>query len=132
MRKLFVIISPLALIMGVCGMLKADDPASAPPSGQSQSWGSLDANGKYNEFVEQNVGLAKDADATGIEAVIYAAAVLRDRDPQAQIDFFTKTLQESKSRPIQREIRMALFQIYRQQGQSDNALDQLHQLMIDQ
>ena len=78
------------------------------------------------------MGLAKDADATGIEAVIYAAAVLRDRDPQAQIDFFTKTLQESKSRPIQREIRMALFQIYRQQGQNDNALDQLHQLMIDQ
>ena len=64
--------------------------------------------------------------------MIYAAAVLRDRDSQAQIDFFTKALQESKSRPIQREIRMALFQIYRQQGQNDNALDQLHQLMIDQ
>jgi len=27
------VVAPLMLVMGVCGMLKADDPASAPPSG---------------------------------------------------------------------------------------------------
>jgi hypothetical protein len=127
-----MIVAPLALTIGVCGLLKADDPAAAPPIGQSQGWGSLDANNKYNEFVEQNVGLAKDADATGVEAVIYAAAIFHDKEPQAQIDFFTKALQDTKSRPVQREIRFALFQMYRQQGTDDKALDQLHQLMMDQ
>ena len=132
MRKLLVIAAPVALTIGVCGMLKADDPTTAPSNGQPHGWGSVDGSIKYNEFLEQNVRLAKDADATGVEAVIYAAAMFHDKDPQAEIDFCTKALQDTKSRPVQREIRLELFQKYRQLGMDDKALDQLQQLMMDQ
>jgi hypothetical protein len=132
MRKLLVIAAPVALTIGVCGMLKADDPTTAPSYGQSHGWGSVDATIKYNEFLEQNVRLAKDADATGVEAVIYAAAMFHDKEPQAQIDFLTKALQNTKSRPVQREIRLELFRKYRQEEMDDKALDQLQQLMMDQ
>lgn len=134
MNKLLLIVALLALGASVCGMLKADDPAAAPLAGVRQGPGpdSLQANNEYASFVEHNAEIAKDAEATGVEGVIYAAALLRDKEPQVQIDFFTKALHDSKLRPVQREIRFALFQIYRQQGQNDKALDQLRQLMMDQ
>jgi hypothetical protein len=128
MKKLLAIMAPLALGVCFCGMLQADD--SAPPVAGSGDI--YQANNSYTWFVEHNAAIAKDADATGVDAVVTAAALLREKEPQVQIDFFTKALQDCKSRPVQRQIRMALIQVYRLSGQSDMALDECHDLMMDQ
>jgi len=57
---------------------------------------------------------------------------LKARDPQVSIDFFNKALYDVKNRAVQRQIRMTLYDIYKEQGQSDKALDQLQELMMDQ
>jgi hypothetical protein len=127
MRKSLAIIGPLTLAAAISGILKADvgiapvQPLSTLPGGNDYIW-----------WVEQNAAIAKDPEAAGVEAVIDAATLLHDREPQVQIDFFNKALYETKMRPVQREIRMALYQIYKQQGQNDKAMDQLQQLMLDQ
>lgn len=131
MKKQHVLIAA-ALAAGVCGMLRAEGPVAPSFTGQSMQEDRMRDSTEYNEFVQQNAALAKDADSTGVEAVIYAAAALRSKTPEEQIQFFNGVLQETKSRPVQREIRFALYEMYRAQGQVDKELDQLHQLIIDQ
>ena len=131
MKKLLAFVAPIALGAGICGMLRADD--SAPPAPTvSQSGDSYLAADQYTWYVEHESAIAKDAESTGVQAVLEAAAFLHDREPQVQIDFFNKALYDSKMRPVQREIRMELFKLYKQQGQSDKATEQLQALMNDQ
>jgi len=131
MKKLWAIIAPLALGAGICGLLRADDSQPPVPTiGQKED--DYQTSNEYLWFLEHNAAMAKDPEAMGVQAVFYAKALLNGREPQVQIDFFNKALYDTKMRPVQREIRMALCQIYKQQGQNDKAMDQLQQLMMDQ
>lgn len=128
MKKLAAIMAPLALAACVCGILRADD---SPPPTASQGSSVNDTNA-YLWSVEHSAAVAKDADASGVQAVMEAKDLLRSKEPQVEIDFFTKTLYDVKSRAVQREIRMTLSKLYKEQGQTDKAMDQLQQLMMDQ
>jgi lipopolysaccharide biosynthesis regulator YciM len=124
MKKLAAVAAPAALAGLICGMLKADD--SAPPAANPGD------PAAFVWYIEHSAAVAKDADASGVAAVLEAKELLRSKEPQVEIDFFNKALYDTKSRPIQREIRMTLADLYKAQGQNDKALDQLQQLMMDQ
>ena len=49
-----------------------------------------------------------------VQAVIEANELLKSRDPQVALDFFNKALYDTKSRPVQREIRIVLYQRHHQ------------------
>jgi lipopolysaccharide biosynthesis regulator YciM len=127
MKKLLAMLAPLAVAAGVCGMLKADD-APPTPTG-SDAW---TASNQYTWGIEHTAAIAKDPDAVAVQAVIEANDLLKSKDPQVAIDFFTKALYDSKNRPAQREIRLVLCHLYKSQGQNDKALDQLQQLIEPQ
>jgi thioredoxin-like negative regulator of GroEL len=127
MKKWTAMLAPIALAAGICGMLRADDSAPPVPSQAADSWQSKD---DYVWWVEHQAAIAKDADAAGVQAAIEAKAVMGTGQPA--IDFFTKALYDTKSRPVQRQIRLTLFDLYKSQGQNDKALDQLLLLMADQ
>ncbi|HEX4053455.1 MAG TPA: hypothetical protein VHX86_04245 [Tepidisphaeraceae bacterium] len=129
MRKLAAIVAPVALAVCIGGMLNADD--SAPPASPDKQ----DAWVAENSFlwgVEHTAAIAKDPDAAGIEAVFAARALLKTKEPQVAIDFFNKALYDSKSRTVQREIRIVLCHLYEDQGQNDKALDEAQMLIADQ
>jgi lipopolysaccharide biosynthesis regulator YciM len=123
MKKLLKWTAPVALAACVCGLLKAD-VAVPPPS--------LLPGNDYVWFVEHTAAVAKDPDASAVRAVIEAKDLLKGKEPQVAIDFFMKALYDTKSRAVQREIRMTLYQLYKDQGQTDKALDQLQQLIVGQ
>ena len=125
MKKLTAVLAPLALAGCICGMLRADD--SSPPQTAS-----ADAADAYIWRIEHTAAVAKDADASGVQAVMAARELFHGKDPQVEIDYFTKMLYETRLRPVQREIRIILAELYKGQGQDDKALDQLQQLMMDQ
>ena len=129
MRKLTAILAPIALAAGICGMLKADD--SAPPPDPSQTTDSWQVKDEYVWWVEHQSAIANDAGMSGVQAVIEAKNLLGAKG-QPAIDFFTKALYDSKNRTVQRQIRLTLFDLYKEHGQTDKALDQLQQLMMDQ
>jgi hypothetical protein len=127
MKKLLMLLAAVMLGTGVCGMLKADD--AMPPAGVP---GSVDAKNAYLWGIEHSAMIAKDPDASGVMAVDSAQNLLRNQQPQMQLDFFNKALYETKNRAVQRAIRFELYKLYQGQGQNDKALDQLEQLMMDQ
>jgi hypothetical protein len=126
MRKLSFLIVPIAVAVGIGGLLRADDTqppvASAIPSDAYNS----DA---YIWYVEHYAAVAKDSETAGVAAVLKAQDVLKGRDPQVAIDFYTKALYDAKSPTVQRAVRFQLFELYKAQGQNDKALDQLQQLI---
>jgi hypothetical protein len=123
MNRILALAAPVAVAACVCGLLKADD---APPQAVASP-----AN-DYVWFVEHSAAVAKDPETTGVQAVIEAKDLLHSKDPQVALDFFTKALYDTKSHAVQREIRLTLYQLYKDQGQSDKALDQLQQLIVGQ
>jgi hypothetical protein len=127
MKKLVMLAAGVALAAGVGGMLKADD--STPPTGAG---GTVDVHNAYLWGVEHTALIDKDADASGVRAVIDAGESLKSQPPQVQLDFFNKALYETKNRAVQRQIRFELYRLYSGQGQNDKAMDQLEQLMIDE
>jgi hypothetical protein len=129
MTKPSVIVGALAAGAMICGMLRADDSASAPPPASGASWQEKDAQVWW---IEHSAAIDDAADASGVRAVIEAEDFLKAREPQVAIDFFNKALFDAKNRPVQREIRMALYNLYKQTGQNDKALDQLQMLILDQ
>jgi hypothetical protein len=129
MKKLLGIIAALALGAGVCGMLKADDSPPPSSSGAPDTWQAKDESVWW---VEHTAAIASSAEASGVQAVVQARELLKARDPQVSLDFFNKALYDTKNRAVQRQIRMTLYDLYKEQGQSDKALDQLQQLMMDQ
>lgn len=131
MKKLTAIMAPLALGAAVCGLLRADESGGAPSVG-GQELINYQAANTYLWYAENKAAIAKDPETMGVTAVMSAADLLSDKPPQVKIDFFNKALFDTKLRPVQREIRMQLFNLYKQQGQTDRAMDQLQQLMMDQ
>ncbi|MGD0390326.1 MAG: hypothetical protein ABSC42_15385 [Tepidisphaeraceae bacterium] len=123
MKKAAAILAPIALAAGICGILKADD-SSPPPA-------PLQGNAEYVWFVEHQAAIDKDAEASGVQAVIEAKNLMGSKG-QPAIDFFTKALYDSKSPAVRRQIRLTLSDLYKEQGQTDKALDQLQQLIMDQ
>ena len=101
-------------------------PAAGPTTGEA--WQVADG---YIWGVEHAAEIAKDPDSTGVQAVIEANELLKSRDPQVALDFFNKALYDTKSRPVQRQIRIVLYHLYQQAGQHDKALDQLQQLIVE-
>lgn len=126
MKKLLALLAAVVLGTGVCSLLRADD---APPPGAPAT--AFDSNNAYLWGVEHTAAIAKDPDASGVQAVLSAAELLRSQPPQVQLDYFNKALFDTKNRAVQREIRVQLYKLYAAQGQSDKALDQLQQLMLD-
>jgi len=130
MQKLLAWSIPLALAAGMSGLLRADDtPPVVTPQDLQDRWQGTDT---YLWGIEHSAEIAKDPDSAGVQAVIEAHDFLKDKDPQAQIDFFNKALYETKSRPVQRQIRLVLYRLFRDSNQSDKALEQLQDLMTDQ
>ena len=127
MKKLVMLAAGVALAAGVGGMLKADE--AMPPVGGGSS---VDAHNAYLWGVEHAAFIDKDADSSGVQAVIEAASSLKNQPPQVQLDFFNKAFYETKNRAVQRQIRFELHRLYSEQGQNDKAMDQLEQLMIDE
>ncbi|MGD0462754.1 MAG: hypothetical protein ABSB74_09720 [Tepidisphaeraceae bacterium] len=128
MNRLLAWTAPVALAACVCGLLKADD-APPPVAGQGSSFSDADA---HVWWVEHMAAVAKDPEASGVQAVFEARDLLKSKEPQVAIDFFTKAMYDTKSRAVQREIRLTLYQLYKGQGQTDKALDQLQQLIVGQ
>jgi lipopolysaccharide biosynthesis regulator YciM len=118
---------PVALAACTCALL-ADD---SPPPANSQGANTLDANA-YIWFVEHSAAVSKDAETSAVQAVIEAKDLLRSKEPQVSIDFFTKALYDAKSPAVKRAIRMTLYDLYKTQGQNDKALEQLQMLIVEQ
>jgi hypothetical protein len=129
MNKLLGLIAPLALGTAVCGMLRADDSPPPASAGTADAWQTRDESVWW---MEHTAAIAGSAESSGVQAVVQAREFLKARDPQVSIDFFNKALYDVKNRAVQRQIRMTLYDIYKEQGQSDKALDQLQELMMDQ
>ncbi len=83
----------------------------------------------YLDVVDHYTKVSSDPTSAGIAAVIAAADVLKPRGPEAAIDYFTKILPEVKDQSIARAIRAQLADLYKQSGQQDKALEQLHSLI---
>jgi hypothetical protein len=130
MNRLVKFLAPVALAAGIGGILNADD-SMPPPSGGPTATEAWQASDGYIWGVEHAAEIAKDADSTGVQAVIEADHLLKSRDPQVALDFFNKALYDTKSRAVQREIRFVLYRLYEQTGQHDKALDQLQQLIVE-
>jgi hypothetical protein len=83
----------------------------------------------YLELVDQFTRLSKDADAAGVAAVLTAGDILKPRGQDAVIDYYQKMLAKTPSAAVQRAIRIALSQAYRETGQQEKAMEQLEALM---
>lgn len=129
MKRLYGIMAPIALGAVICGILRADDGPPPASAGTADVWQGRDESVWW---MEHTAAIAGSADSSGVQAVVEAREFLRARDPQVSLDFFNKALYDVKNRAVQRQIRMTLYDIYKEQGQSDKALDQLQQLMMDQ
>jgi lipopolysaccharide biosynthesis regulator YciM len=127
MKRFLAWMAPVVLGACACGLL-ADD---SPPPVNTQGANGLDANA-YIWFVEHSAAVSKDAETSAVQAVIEAKDLLRSKEPQVSIDFFTKALYDAKSPAVKRAIRMTLYDLYKTQGQNDKALDQLQSLIVAQ
>src|SRR5262245_34295424 len=83
----------------------------------------------YIDVVDRFTKLAQDPNSAGVAAVVAATDLLRQRGPDAAINYLSKTLPDVKSPAIQRAIRIQLIDLYKQAGQSEKALEQLDALM---
>jgi hypothetical protein len=131
-RKSFWII-PALLAIGAAAMLRADDtPAPVMPASPGDSAATLQAMSNYAWFMEHYSSIAKDSDAMGITAVFAADDMMRAQGPEAEADFFNKMLFETKSRAVQRAVRMKLVDIYKTLNRPDRAMEQLQAIMTEQ
>jgi hypothetical protein len=83
----------------------------------------------YLDAVDRYAKLARDPQNSGIAAVVAANDILRPRGADVAIEYFTKLLPEVKTPAVQRAIRITLVDLYKAAGKTDQALDQLKQLM---
>ena len=82
------------------------------------------------DVVDSYTRLAKDPIAAGVAAVVSANDLLKQKGPDAAIEYFSKLLSEVKNESVQRAIRLQLVELYGKAGQPDQALEQLRVLMI--
>ena len=85
----------------------------------------------YLEVVDRYAKVSSDPATSGIAAVVAARDTLKQRGADAAIEYFTKILPEVKNESVARCIRAQLADLYKQSGQQDKALDQLHSLIVD-
>lgn len=81
------------------------------------------------ETVERYSNLAHDPSATAVAAVVTAGDLLRQRGPEAAIEYFNGLLPEVRNDAVRRAIRLQLVELYKASGQADKALDQLRTLI---
>jgi hypothetical protein len=128
MKKIFIALLVGALGAGICRILRADDstsPGPGPDNGQ--------AIALYLWNIEHAAEIAKDPDMAGVQAVIQADQFLKtSQQPQVEIDWFTKAMYNTRNPAVKRQIQLTLFNLYKQVGQNDKALDQLQQLMMEE
>ena len=84
----------------------------------------------YLDLVDHFSRLAHDPTSTGIAAVITAGDILKARGADAAIDFYNKLLPDVKDPAVGRAIRIQLADLYKNAGQADKALEQLHMLIV--
>lgn len=82
----------------------------------------------YIETVDRYSKLADDPNSSGVAAVISASDLLRQRGPDAAIEYFTKVL-PNVSPQVERAIRIQLADLYKMSGKPDMALQQYELLM---
>jgi hypothetical protein len=83
----------------------------------------------YIDVVDRFSKLSHDSTAAGVAAVVSASDILRQRGPEAAIEYFNKTLPDVKSEAVGRAIRIQLVDLYKQSGQQDKAMEQLDALI---
>jgi hypothetical protein len=89
----------------------------------------LDLLRNYIDAVDRFSKMTRDPAAAGIAAVVSASDILRQRGPEAAIDYFNKTLPDVKNDAVQRAIRIQMIDLYKQSQQTDKALEQLDLLI---
>ena len=85
----------------------------------------LDQLRNYIDVVDRFAKMTHDPAAAGVAAVVSASDILRQRGPEAAIEYFNKTLPDVKNDAVQRAIRIQMIDLYKQSGQSEKALEQL-------
>ncbi|MGD1278696.1 MAG: hypothetical protein ABR964_15900 [Tepidisphaeraceae bacterium] len=126
-RPLFWLV-PLVAAVGFCALLRADDLATPPVPPATRNLSDVYTCVK---LVERYAQIAKDADASGVAAVLEANELLKGKDPNVAIGYFQKMLYDTKSRAVQRAIRVQLAEQYKILGQTDHAMEQLQALMTE-
>jgi hypothetical protein len=83
----------------------------------------------YIEVVDRFSKLSQDPQAAGVAAVVSASDLLRQRGPQQAIEYFNKALPDVGDPAVRRAIRIQLADLYKQNGETQKALEQLDLLM---
>jgi len=86
---------------------------------------------RYLDLVNQYSKMASDPQTAGVAAVIAASDILKPRGADAAINWFTKILPDAKNPAVRRAIHGQLADLYKQSGQQDKALDELHTLITE-
>jgi hypothetical protein len=89
----------------------------------------LDMLRNYIDVVDRLARLSRDPVAAGVSAVVSVTDILRQRGPDAAIEYFTRTLPDVKNEAVERAIRIQLADLYKQTGQQENAIQQLDALI---
>jgi hypothetical protein len=100
-----------------------------PGGGEDPRMARLNLMRGYMDAVDRYARLAHDSQLAGIAAVVTAADMLKPRGADTAIDYFTKILPEVKSPAVARAIRIQLVDLYKAAGKSDQAMEQLKQLI---
>lgn len=124
--------------MGMPGMPGQGRPDGMGPGGPGGGPGGMGGPMRevemmraYLDVVDRYAKVAADPATSGIAAVIAARDTLKPRGADAAIKYFTDILPEVKNDSVARCIRAQLADLYKQAGQQDKALDQLHTLIVD-
>jgi predicted negative regulator of RcsB-dependent stress response len=129
MRRVSWII-PVVLIVCGAGLLKADDPP-AVPAAPGTSADAAKASNEQLKAIERYTAMVHDPEAAAVSAIFQANELLKAKGGQVAIDYFQKKLYETKNRAVARAIRLELAQLYKENGQTDQAMDQLGELMTE-
>ena len=115
------------------GMPDMNGPQRGGPDGPGGPGGPMrqfDILRAFLDAVDHYAKISSDPTTAGIAAVVSAADVLKPRGPEAAIDYFNKVLPEVKNESVARAIRAQLAQLYKDSGQQDKSLEQLHMLIV--
>lgn len=84
----------------------------------------------YMHFAVEYARFVASPSTTGVASVLIAGEILKPRGTETAITYFTKLLPEVKNEAVSRAIRLTLIDLYRKNGQTDKALEELKTLML--
>src|SRR5262249_40535483 len=116
---------------GPGGMGMGRGPGQGPGAGPGGPPPQMMAMQRYLDLVNQYSKMSADPQTAGVAAVIAATDILKPRGADAAIQWFNKILPDVKNPTVRRAIHGQLADLYKQSGQQDKALEELHTLMTE-